>query len=185
MIYLDSSALVKLIHPELETRALRSWLAARPGVSVSSALAALEVTRALRRSDPAALPRVPGVTLVPVAEPIIVSAAALTDPLLRSLDALHLATALRSMRRRWSSSAMTNAFPPRPPRNASMSRCLPESGLAAAFVITRTSTSGRSPRRLGDTPARTRLDRPGTPGVARWKRQARVRRMPINEVCQR
>ncbi|THJ49169.1 type II toxin-antitoxin system VapC family toxin [Candidatus Frankia alpina] len=99
MIYLDSSALVKLIHPELETRALRSWLAARPGVSVSSALAALEVTRALRRSDPAALPRVPGVlarvTLVPVEEPILVSAAALTDPLLRSLDALHLATALR------------------------------------------------------------------------------------------
>ncbi|WP_261553567.1 type II toxin-antitoxin system VapC family toxin [Frankia tisae] len=99
MIYLDSSALVKLVHPELETRALRSWLAARPGVSVSSALATLEVTRALRRSDPAALPRVPGVlarvTLVPIEEPILVSAAALADPLLRSLDALHLATALR------------------------------------------------------------------------------------------
>lgn len=59
----------------------------------------LEVTRALRRSDPAALPRVPDVLsrmiLVPVDQPIIVSAAALTDPLLRSLDALHLATALR------------------------------------------------------------------------------------------
>ncbi len=99
MIYLDSSALVKLAHPELETRALRSWLAARPGVAVSSALAMLEVTRALRRSDPAALPRVPDVLsrmiLVPVDQPIIVSAAALTDPLLRSLDALHLATALR------------------------------------------------------------------------------------------
>ncbi|AEH10263.1 MULTISPECIES: type II toxin-antitoxin system VapC family toxin [Protofrankia] len=99
MIYLDSSALVKLVHPELETRALRSWLATRPGVSVSSALAVLEVTRALRRSDPAALPRVPDVLsrvmLVPVDQPVIVAAAALTDPLLRSLDALHLATALR------------------------------------------------------------------------------------------
>ncbi|CAO5163339.1 Ribonuclease VapC35 [Frankia sp. AiPs1] len=99
MIYLDSSALVKLVHPEPETRALRSWLAVRPGVSVSSALATLEVTRALRRSDPGALPRVPDVlarvTLVPIEEPILVSAAALTDPLLRSLDALHLATALR------------------------------------------------------------------------------------------
>jgi predicted nucleic acid-binding protein len=45
------------------------------------------------------LPRVPDVlarvALVPVEEPILVSAAALTDPLLRSLDALHLATALR------------------------------------------------------------------------------------------
>jgi predicted nucleic acid-binding protein len=99
VIYLDSSALVKLVHPELETRALRSWLAARPSVAVSSALAMLEVTRALRRSDPAALPRVPDVlsrvTLVPIDQPIIVSATALTDPLLRSLDALHLATALR------------------------------------------------------------------------------------------
>jgi predicted nucleic acid-binding protein len=99
VIYLDSSALVKLVHPEHETRALRSWLAARPGVAVSSALAMLEVPRALRRSDPAALPRVPDVlsrvSLVPIDEPVIVSAAALTDPLLRSLDALHLATALR------------------------------------------------------------------------------------------
>ncbi|WP_462188587.1 MULTISPECIES: type II toxin-antitoxin system VapC family toxin [unclassified Frankia] len=99
MNYLDSSALVKLTHPESETRALRSWLAVRPGVAVSSAFAMLEVTRALRCSDPAALPRIPDVlsriTLVPIDQPIMVSAAALTDPLLRSLDALHLATALR------------------------------------------------------------------------------------------
>jgi predicted nucleic acid-binding protein len=99
VIYLDSSALVKLTHPERETHALRSWLAARSSVTVSSALAILEVTRALRRSDPAALPRVPDVlsrvALVPIDQPVIVSAAALTDPLLRSLDALHLATALR------------------------------------------------------------------------------------------
>jgi hypothetical protein len=99
VIYLDSSALVKLTHPERETRALRSWLAARPSVAVSCALAMLEVTRALRRGDPAALPRVPDVlsrvTLVPIDQPVIVSAAALTDPLLRSPDALHLATALR------------------------------------------------------------------------------------------
>ncbi|WP_239341081.1 PIN domain-containing protein [Frankia sp. CiP3] len=33
--------------------------------------------------------------LVPVERPILASAAALTDPLLRSLDAVHLATALR------------------------------------------------------------------------------------------
>ncbi|ETA01655.1 PIN domain-containing protein [Frankia sp. B2] len=99
MNYLDSSALMKLTHPERGTRALRSWLAVRPGVAVSSALVMLEVTRALRRSDPAALPRIPDVpsriTLVPIDQPIMVSAAALTDPLLRSPDALHLATALR------------------------------------------------------------------------------------------
>lgn len=99
MIYLDSCALVKLVHPEPETRALRSWLATRSASAVSSALAILEVTRALRRSDPGALPGVPEVLsrllLVPIDQPILVAAAALTDPFLRSLDAIHLATALR------------------------------------------------------------------------------------------
>jgi predicted nucleic acid-binding protein len=99
VIYLDSCALVKLTHLEPETSALHSWLAARPAAAVSSALTIVEVTRALRRSDPAAVPRVPGVLsrimLVPVDQPVLVSAAALTDPLLRSLDAIHLATALK------------------------------------------------------------------------------------------
>jgi predicted nucleic acid-binding protein len=99
VIYLDSCALVKLTHPEPKTSALRTWLATRFGVTVSSALAMLEVTRALRRSDPAALPRVPDVLsrvmLVPIDQPILVSAAALADPMLRSLDAIHLGTALR------------------------------------------------------------------------------------------
>ncbi|WP_322779956.1 type II toxin-antitoxin system VapC family toxin [Frankia sp. Cas4] len=99
MIYLDSCALVKLTRPEPETSALRSWLVARSRPAVSSALAMLEVTRAVRRSDPAALPRVSDVLsrvmLVPVEESILASAAVLTDPLLRSLDAIHLATALR------------------------------------------------------------------------------------------
>lgn len=99
MKYLDSSALVKLVHPEPATPALLTWLRAAPGLAVSSALAAVEVTRAIRRSDPAALPRVPLVlsrtTLVPIDQPVLASAAALPDPLLRSLDALHLATAIR------------------------------------------------------------------------------------------
>jgi predicted nucleic acid-binding protein len=97
--YLDSSALVKLAHDESETPALRRWLGAQPGPPVSSALAAIEVTRALRRHDPAAVSRVPAilsqVILVPIDEPIVSAAAALVEPLLRSLDAIHLATALR------------------------------------------------------------------------------------------
>lgn len=98
MIYLDSCALVKLAHPEPQTAALRAWLAARPRPVVSSTLASVELVRALRRSDPAALPRVPGVLsrvmLVPMEEPILASAASFEDPLLRSLDAIHLATAV-------------------------------------------------------------------------------------------
>jgi uncharacterized protein len=98
LIYLDSSALVKLAHPEPETPALITWLGQRPAPGVSSTLAAVEVTRALRRSDPAALRRVPLVLgrliLVPLDQPILVTAAGLSDPLLRTLDALHVATAL-------------------------------------------------------------------------------------------
>jgi uncharacterized protein len=98
LIYFDSSALVKLVHPEPETAALLSWVGQRPPPGVSSSLAAVEVTRALRRSDPAALPRVPPVLgrliLVPLDQPILVTAAGLSDPLLRTLDALHVATAL-------------------------------------------------------------------------------------------
>jgi predicted nucleic acid-binding protein len=98
LIYLDSSALVKLIHREPETPALITWLGQRPAPSVSSALAPVEVTRALRRTDPAALHRIPlvfgRIILVPLDQPILVTAAGLSDPLLRTLDALHVATAL-------------------------------------------------------------------------------------------
>jgi uncharacterized protein len=99
VIYLDSSALVKLVHPEPQTAALLTWLGRRSAPGVSSTLAAVEVTRTLRRSDPAALRRVPLVLgrliLVPLDQPILVTAAGLSDPRLRTLDALHVATALR------------------------------------------------------------------------------------------
>lgn len=99
MIYFDSSALVKLVHPEVESAALHAWLVKQPSPAVSSALAVVEVTRALRRHDPAALSRVPGVLsqvmLVPMDSPVLTAASALVEPELRSLDAIHLATALR------------------------------------------------------------------------------------------
>jgi predicted nucleic acid-binding protein len=100
VIYLDSAALVKLIHPEPATAELLEWLGERPGVSlVSSALVEVEVPRALRRRAPARLAAV-GATLAQLArvEPdakIRTAAAAIADPHLRSLDAIHLATALQ------------------------------------------------------------------------------------------
>jgi len=51
----------------------------------------------LLRNDPAALPNLPAVLSViaqiPVSEAILDSAAMLPDPMLRSLDAIHLASA--------------------------------------------------------------------------------------------
>jgi hypothetical protein len=97
MIYIDTSALLKLVHPEPESGALRAWLASHPGDLVSSALIRTEARRALLRNDPGALPQLPAILSViaqiPVSETVLDSAAMFPDPLLRSLDAIHLASA--------------------------------------------------------------------------------------------
>lgn len=99
MIYLDSSALIKLIFQEPESDALQGWLVDRADTPrVASELAKVEVARACHREDPAALPAARAllrqVDLVPLAGPVSDLAADLEDPALRSLDALHLASAL-------------------------------------------------------------------------------------------
>jgi predicted nucleic acid-binding protein len=98
VIYLDTSALVKLAHAEPFSDELHAWLTARPGrFAVASALARAETHRALRRSDPSALSQVPSVLsrlfVLPVNDRILDLAGNFTDPLLRTLDAVHLATA--------------------------------------------------------------------------------------------
>jgi hypothetical protein len=97
VIYIDTSAVLKLVHREAESGALRTWLADHPGDLVSSALVRTEARRALLRNDPEALPRLPAILSViaqiPVSETVLDSAAMFPDPLLRSLDAVHLASA--------------------------------------------------------------------------------------------
>lgn len=62
MIYLDSSAVVKLVHREAGSLELVGWLAERPITPlVSSALVEVEMPRALRRHAPSALVGVWGV----------------------------------------------------------------------------------------------------------------------------
>lgn len=98
MIYLDSAAIVKLAHPETESSALQAWLAQRAGLTrVTSALAEVEVPRAIRRHAPTSQLNVP-VVLGTIArfeidQSVRTLAASYTDPQLRSLDAIHLATA--------------------------------------------------------------------------------------------
>ena len=99
LLYLDSSALVKLVLPEAESEALLESLAAWP-VRVTSELARVEVVRAARRATahPAAEQRaeevLAGLYLLKIDSDILSGAARLEPRILRSLDAVHLASAL-------------------------------------------------------------------------------------------
>ena len=100
MIYLDTSAFVKLIREERETPALQAFLLDRPaGPLVSSALLVVETRRAVLREAPDQLARadllLTRMDQVDVTRSVLEAASRLPDPVLRSLDAIHLATALQ------------------------------------------------------------------------------------------
>lgn len=99
MIYLDSSALLKLLVEESESAALAGWLSERASIpAISSELARLEVIRAARRLDPVVVPAartlMSQIDLLPLGGEIMMAAAEVGGPDLRSLDAIHLASAL-------------------------------------------------------------------------------------------
>lgn len=98
MIYLDSCALVKLATFEAESAALHAWLTARSTVPrVSSVLIEIEAHRALHRTDPNALAQLPAllaaVVRLEITPQVRRTAAAYAMQDLRTLDAIHLATA--------------------------------------------------------------------------------------------
>ncbi|GAA4631809.1 type II toxin-antitoxin system VapC family toxin [Actinoallomurus vinaceus] len=113
MIYLDTCALLKLVREAPETSALRSFLRAHPDdAHVSSELARTEIVRAnwrLSHDDQGRLfdveqtqeaigkigEAMERVSVLPVSSEILMSAAARKEPFLRTLDAIHLATASR------------------------------------------------------------------------------------------
>jgi len=96
--YLDTSAAVKLVVAEPHAPALRSWLAGTGERLVSSDLLRTELLRATRRAAPDRLRRaravLDGIDLLTPAPATFERAAELEPAVLRSLDALHLATAL-------------------------------------------------------------------------------------------
>jgi uncharacterized protein len=100
MIYLDSAAIVKLVHAESETEALRNWLDERIETGwTSSVLAEIESSRALARHAPEAVSRLPPVLdlieLVELDAGIRILAQTVKPAAVPSLNAIHLATALR------------------------------------------------------------------------------------------
>jgi predicted nucleic acid-binding protein len=99
VIYLDTSAFVPLVRREATTAAMSSFLADRPGVPLaSSALLVAETRRAVQREDSSLLPRadllLTRVNRIDITTAIVETASRLPEPSLRSLDAIHLATAL-------------------------------------------------------------------------------------------
>lgn len=99
LIYLDASALVKIVVTEPESSALLGFLESKPD-RLSSALSLTEVQRALRRARFGSAVRrraqrlLARVALVDVDRRILLAAATLEPAELRTLDAIHLATAL-------------------------------------------------------------------------------------------
>jgi uncharacterized protein len=100
-VYLDASALVKLVLTEPETPALRRYLRAGHR-KVTNEIAVIEVTRAAGLADPSQQTRaetrrlLEEADLVQIDRDLIDGAAKLASRRLRTLDALHLATALRA-----------------------------------------------------------------------------------------
>jgi predicted nucleic acid-binding protein len=97
LIYLDTSALLKLVFPEDGSEAMISALDGDVEM-VSSELLLVEARRSTARRAPDRLPRLDillgRVELIGMTSALLESASRLPDPMLRSLDAIHVATAL-------------------------------------------------------------------------------------------
>lgn len=97
-IYADTSALMKLVVQEQETIALEGWLAATNPLVVTSELTSVELVRAAQRVSVARTYRATSilneVVRVPLRRDIVDQASRLYPTTVRSLDAIHLATAL-------------------------------------------------------------------------------------------
>jgi predicted nucleic acid-binding protein len=106
VIYLDTSAMIKRVIDERESDALEEFLrdANRAGSSLmSSVLGSVEAARALRaRAEQAELEfngddldlALGGVRMIPLEGEVVTRAQSIGPPLLRSLDAVHCASAI-------------------------------------------------------------------------------------------
>lgn len=98
VLYLDTSAFLKAVFIENESGALRDFASLTTTQFVSSELLETEARRAALRLDTRWLTiieyRLENVTLIAITRDVLVMAGRLQPAGLRSLDAIHLATAL-------------------------------------------------------------------------------------------
>lgn len=97
IVYLDASAIVKLVADEEHSAPARRYVEASDRVATSR-VGLVEATRAIRRrilADPVDLERLTGtIAVLELTGSMSAVAATLAPPTLRSLDAIHVATAL-------------------------------------------------------------------------------------------
>ena len=97
MIYLDTSALVKLVIEEVESAALEQWLVLQEQPFTTSVIGRVELIRACRRIEPDSVATanllLGDLPFVPLISWVVETAENIGPPTLRSLDALHLASA--------------------------------------------------------------------------------------------
>ena len=96
--YLDTSALVKILHEEPESPAFRSWIRNNTQHCYTSDLTRVELMRAAGRLGAEKRTKarmiLQALTLIRISSQICDVAGTLEPVVLRSLDAIHLATAL-------------------------------------------------------------------------------------------
>lgn len=106
MIYLDTSALTKLLIAEPETPELQRWLTAQSDqgeYTATSALSRVELMRVVARyGEPGQAERarylLDGLDILPLTERVITLAETIGPATLRSLNAIHLAAAAQNRR---------------------------------------------------------------------------------------
>lgn len=95
--YFDTSALGKLILPEPETAVMRVWVRTRKPVMITNIVGVVELQRAAARFSIEALERAAGllarITLMDLTATAVQLAARLPPAQVRTLDALHIASA--------------------------------------------------------------------------------------------
>ena len=96
-LYLDTSALTKLVVAEAESNSLRAWLSEADSHLVTSVIGSIELHRCAARVSQAAVSTatllLARIDILDLTAAVVVVASTLPPPQVRTLDALHIASA--------------------------------------------------------------------------------------------